>query len=142
MANGDILTLTVDRFRSDFPSFSDETTHPSAIIQGAINRAYQFVSRKVSAYLMDEDAQMLALELMTAHIKTIGDKIAQGNSAGGMVGASTVGDVSITLIPPIIKRNFDFWINQTQFGQEYVALLGSQCPAGLFLGGSNQRVFR
>jgi len=135
------VTLTVERFRADFTEFSDETLHTDPAIQNAINRASAFISRQNSIYI-SSDNRLLALELMAAHIKTIAASMASGNAQGGIVGSSTVGSVSVTLIPPPVKRQFDFWMNQTGYGQQYLALMQAHSPAGMFVGGSFQRVFR
>jgi hypothetical protein len=135
------VTLTVERFRADFTEFADETKHTEPSLSNAIKRASSFISRQNSIYFYD-DNRLLALELMAAHIQTISLSLGQGNTQGGVVGASTVGSVSVTLIPPPIKRQFDFWMNQTGYGQQYLALMQAHSPAGMFLGGSFQRVLR
>jgi hypothetical protein len=135
------VTLTVERFRADFTEFADEAKHTEPALQNSINRASLFVSRQNSIYFAD-DNRLLALELMAAHIQTLSLSLGQGNSQGGLVGASSVGSVSVTLIPPPIKRQFDFWMNQTGYGQQYLALMQAHSPAGMFMGGSYQRVFR
>jgi hypothetical protein len=135
------VSLTVDQFRADFPEFSNSTTYPNVTLTAYINRAYAFVSTASTQCFADEK-RLLAIELMTAHLTTLGNAIAAGNTQGGLVGASSVGSVSVTLTPPVIKSQFQHWANQTAYGQQYLALLGAHTPAGLYMGGSLQRVFR
>lgn len=136
-----ILIITADRFRADFPEFTDETKHTESAIVNVLHRASSFVSRWNSGALKDEK-RILAIELMAAHLKFLQDGAIVGNTGGGLIGSSSVGSVSVTMIPPLVKRQFDYWMNQTMYGQQYLALLGSLAPAGLFFGGSFQRVFR
>ena len=135
------VIVTVERFRADFTEFADEAKYPDATLLNHIHRASSFVSRHNSNYFKD-DERLLAVELMAAHIQTIAANILRGSAGGGLVGSSAVGSVSVSLIPPMIKRQFDYWCNQTAYGQQYMALLGAHSPAGLFLGGSFQRAFR
>lgn len=135
------VTLTVAQFRADFPEFADETKHTEPALTNILHRALGFVSRQNSTYLRD-DKRILAIEYMAAHLKTLSDKAVAGSSSGGLVGSSSVGDVSVTLIPPPIKKQFDYWCNQTIYGQSYLALLQTRAPAGMYVGGSFERVFR
>ena len=135
------VTLTVLQFRADSVEFASETTYTDAALQGSIDRAACFISGTNSDYLHD-DCRLLAIEYFTAHLQVVGATIASGGNQGGLVGSSTVGSVSVTLIPPPATKQFDYWMNQTAYGQQYLALLQSKAPAGLFLGGSFQRVFR
>lgn len=139
--NGSTVLVTVERFRADFPEFADETKFPESILLNCIHRASSFISRRNSSSFRDGNRE-LALELMAAHIYTLSRNAAGGSAGGGLVGSSSVGSVSVSLIPPLVKRQFDYWCNQTAYGQQYMALLGAHSPAGLFLGGSFQRVFR
>jgi len=135
------VTLTVERFRADFPEFADETVYLEPALQNSINAASSYISRQNSSYFADEN-RLRGLELMAAHIYTLSAAMRRGNTQGGITTSSSIGSVSVTLLPPAIKRQFDYWMNQTAYGQQYLALLQSKSPAGLFMGGSNQRVFR
>lgn len=139
--NGATVLVTVEQFRADFSEFADETKFPESNLLNALHRASKFVSRQNSTYF-NGDERVLALELMAAHIYTLSRNAAGGSAGGGLVNASTVGSVSVSLTPPLIKRQFDYWCNQTAYGQQYMALLGAHSPVGMFLGGSFQRVFR
>ena len=136
------INLTVAQFRADFPAFASETVYPESTLQLYIDRAYCFISGDSTPYYISDGCRLLAIELMTAHLQTLATNIANGNTGGGLVNSSSVGNVSVSLTPPTIKQSFDYWIMQTAYGQQYKALLASKAPAGLYLGGSNQRVFR
>ena len=135
------VVLTVVQFRADFPEFASAVTYPDATLETFIARAYLYVSQDGGEYITDE-TRLLAIEYMVAHLQTISSNIAAGGAQGGLVGASSVGSVSVTLIPPVIKSQFSHWMNQTAYGQQFLALLGAHSPAGFYRGGSSQRVFR
>lgn len=132
--------LTVAQFRADFSEFADETKHTEPALTNIIHQAFGFVSRQNSTYL-NGSKRLLAIEYMAAHLKTLSDKAIDG-SAGGIIGSSSVGDVSVSLIQPPIKKQFDYWCNQTIYGQSYLALLQTCAPAGMYIGGTCERVFR
>jgi len=137
------VTLTVEQFRTDFPEFT-ESLYADAVIQAAIDRSACFISRTNSGPLMD-DCRILAIGYATAHLLTSAcgtNATNGGGSQGGLVGASTVGSVSVTIIPPPSSTQFQYWMNQTCYGQAYLSLLASKAPAGIFTGGSFIRVLR
>lgn len=136
------VTLTVSQFRADFPEFVNPP-YTDPIVQAGIDRTTCFISQTNSDQLKD-GCRLLAMEYMTAHIlsKACGSPSSGGNNQGGLVGSSTVGSVSVTMIPPASTGVFSYWMNQSCYGQAYLALLQTKAPAGLYLGGSFQRVFR
>lgn len=134
------IVLTVDDFRAAFPKFT-AVKYTDNVIQGFITQSYCYVSSTNCGSLRG-DCRKLAIELMVAHLLTLNDRIASGTSQSGQLASSTIGDVSISLLAPPNKTQWDYWINQTPYGQRLYALLMSKAPAGMYLGGSCQRVLR
>ena len=142
MEYGDTIELTVATFRTDFSAFASETTYTDAALSNSIDRASSFVSI-VNAGCLKDGNRLYALELMTAHLQILRDKITSGAAQGGLVGSSSVGDVSVSLIaPPSGGSQYRYWMNQTAYGQEFLALMATCSPAGIYAGGSCQRVLR
>lgn len=135
-----VITLTVDSFRSDFLEFEDESKYDDDLIASLINRSYSYISRNVYGRLSEAD-RTLALELMTAHLLTINDKITS-NAATGQIASTSIDAISVSLVAPVNKNAWQYWLNSTPYGQQLLALLTAHAPAGLYFGGSFQRVFR
>lgn len=135
------ITLDIAAFRALFPKFADVTTYPDALITAQWGSATAFVSADTYGD-MPTAARTYALQLMTAHLLTIGDILASGGSTGtpGVVTSSRVGDVSVTLAaPPYGTSQWRFWISSTPYGMQCLALLDAQAVGGFFVGGLPER---
>ena len=135
-----VITLTVDGFRSDFVEFSNTETYSNELISSFINRSYGYISRNVYGILSKADRK-LALELMTAHLLTINSKISS-NAATGQIASTSIDAISVSLVAPVNKNAWQYWLNSTPYGQQLLALLQAHAPAGIYYGGSYQKVFR
>ena len=135
-----VITLTVDGFRSDFVEFSNTETYSNELISSFINRSYGYISRNVYGILSEADRK-LALELMTAHLLTINSKISS-NTATGQIASTSIDAISVSLVAPVNKNAWQYWLNSTPYGQQLLALLQAHAPAGIYYGGSYQKVFR
>lgn len=133
-----VLTLTAAEFKTDFPEFSDAVKYPDSIITILIGRAKCYIDTNCSR--MNADCLKYAWELMVAHLQTIKSRIAEGQTAVGQIASTSIDSISVSLVAPTNKDSFDYWLNQTPYGQELLALLQSAAPAGLYFGGSRQRV--
>ena len=83
------------------------------------------------ALQMSAAQQKWALNLMTAHLVQIANNIATGQTNGVTTNA-TVDKVSVSLLPPPVKSRFDFWLNQTVYGQQLLALLDVASVGGAY----------
>lgn len=135
-----VIDLTTDQFRCDFCEFSDFEKYKESLLSSYIKRAYSYISNKVSGVLSEED-RTLALELMTAHLLTLRSKILS-NTATGQIASTSIDAISVSLVAPVNKNAWQYWLNSTPYGQQLLALLQAHAPAGLYFGGSCQRVFR
>lgn len=125
------------KFRALFPAFSNSTTYPDAIIQIYWDTGTAYISDQYgSNYLgaMNLAQQTLALNYMAAHLAALNTAIARGDS-GGIVVSSTIDKVSVTLKPPPGDNQWAWWLNQTPYGAQLLALLKLASAGGLYFGG-------
>lgn len=144
-------TLTIDFdpviFRLLFPIYDDPVKYPDALLQQFWDQATCFVSNEVGELITEECRRQL-INYMTAHLLSIWNLINDRDGTepgdGGIddsntVVSSSIGDVSVTVQPPPIGSQFDWWINQTPYGKHFLALLSVSSVGGLYLGGSVER---
>jgi len=129
-------TFDVTKFRTMFAEYSDVLKYPDATLQEYWNMAI--------VYILNEDEMLLcgvqretALYLMTAHVTALSDNIASKVSAGIEI-SSSIGDVSVSMMPPPIKDGWQFWLSQTARGQQLWALLVANIVGGFSVGGIPQ----
>jgi hypothetical protein len=75
---------------------------------------------------------------MTAHLIYLEDAMNSGAPAGQVQSASEDG-VSVSLTPPPNRSEFQWWLNQSPYGQKLVVLLSTSLVGGLYVGGSTER---
>ena len=73
----------------------------------------------------------LALNQMTAHLLFLNGVIASGNTPGVTTGA-TIDKVSVTLQPPPAPNQWQYWLNQSPYGQQLLALLQLASVGGFY----------
>lgn len=132
-----MIAINLTTFRAMFPQFA-------AKLDDVITLQFDLATSYVSADTygdMSEAARTNALYLMTAHLLALADIIATGNYSGrpGIVTASSVGDVSVTLQPPPAGSQWRWWMNLTPYGAQLVALLDAQSAGGFYVGGLPER---
>ena len=128
------VVVTVEQFVEWFPEFADNTNN-SAIL----TRAQCYITTDNYGDLCG-DCRILAIYLMTAHLLTLQDMIANGDTSGGMETSASIDKVSVTLTPPPSTNAFDYWLGLTKYGTELLALLQSKISTPILVGGSFVRV--
>ena len=118
--NGKILSNYYDSIIGTTKSYSNN--HRVASYQ--INDKYGILSG---------DSLKLAIYLFTAHLLVLQKNIAQGQYSSGIANTATVDKVSVSMVPPPSLGAFEYWLNQTQYGSELLALLSSKTPLPLLL---------
>ena len=132
------VTFSESEFRAMFPAFASETKYPDAVLQGYFDMATCYVEN--SDWFGYQDCLKQALYLMIAHIAAIATNVNSGKAgAGGVVTSAGIGDVNVAIQPPPIKSSFQYWLNQTPYGQQLLALLCAQFSAGVYYGGLPER---
>ena len=121
-------------FRALFPAFADMTTYPQAVLQLYWDNATAYVSNQYGGcYVMGMTLaqQTLAVNQMTAHLVALANLIATGQTPGIMTGA-TIDKISVTLEPPPIPNQWQYWLQTTPYGQQLLALLQVSSAGGFF----------
>lgn len=129
------ITFDIPAFRLAFPAFANSTTFPDELLQGYWDVAVLYISDNNYGKLIDA-ARARAINLLTAHLCNLFLKIDAGKATGN-VQASSIDKISVTLTPPPIKNDFDFWLQQTPYGVQLLALLAVKSSGGMYYTPSN-----
>ena len=134
------ITLDPAAFRALFPQFADAVKWPDAALSIQFGAATGYVSADTYGD-MPVAARTNALYLMTAHLLALGVIIAQNNYSGqvGVVQGAVVDHVQITLTPPPVKSQWQWWLNTTPYGAQLLGLLEAQAAGGFYVGGLPER---
>lgn len=128
------IQISLNDFISQFPEFANNER-----AQGMLTRATCYISLDNYGYLT-EDCRVLAVYLFAAHLLTLQDNVSNGNTSGGIEQSATIDKVSVTMAIPTSHDAFEYWLNQTAYGQELLALLASKIATPLYVNGSFNRV--
>lgn len=121
-------------FRGLFPAFANTAIFPDAVVQSQWDLATAYISNNtVTACYngMASGQQVSALNLMTAHLMALNQLIADGQPTGLLQGA-TIDKISVQLTPPPEESQWQWWLNQTPYGQQLLALLQVVAAGGHF----------
>jgi hypothetical protein len=123
-------------FQALFPAFASSPSQ--TILQYNWNDATNYLSDKTMCGWysgMNLNQQTQALNLMTAHLTALGVIIA-ANSTPGLVVGATIDKISVTIQPPPAPNQWQWWLNQTPYGQQLLALLKIVSAGGRFFNGA------
>lgn len=135
------ISFDPDLFVARFPAFSDGVLYPTESLQMYWDTAILFVSNEDYGWLTTA-ARTQVLWLMTAHITQLSTQTNDGD-AMGVTSSATIDKVTVSLVPPPIKDQFQWWINLTPYGAQLFALLNTLSVGGFYIGGSpNYAAFR
>lgn len=111
-------------FRAQFPAFANQNDYTPQFLQIWWNNATSYISNQNQCgwYSMTLAQQTLALNYMTAHLVEL-NKLAGCGEDGGIVTSATVDKVSVSLQPPPDVNQWQWWLNQTPYGKQLLALL-------------------
>jgi hypothetical protein len=127
-----VIAFDIAAFRAQCPAFSDTTVYPDAVLQGWWDMAIEYISNQNYGYLIDNGRRM-AINYMTAHLVYTNDLISAG-STPGIVTASGVDRVNVTLVAPKERSQWHFWLNQSPYGVALMALLRGRAIGGFSAG--------
>ena len=157
-----------ESFVALFPEFGDTSTFPQALVEIAGKNARLYVTDQ-SCPQLDGPDRAYAQSLMTAHlvvlaIKRSANPLGQPTPGGGsgssatggtaatssigvgagvgVITSASVGGVSVSMQLPQSATAWEYWLNQTPYGQELLAYLSAHVPAGIYGYGSDIRVLR
>lgn len=124
-------------FRALFPAYATTTPQTaSQILRVYWEMATAFVSnRSGGCYTggMTASQQTLALNLMTAHLVCLSLQVQTGNSPG-VVTDATIDKISVAIQPPPAPNQWQYWLNQSPYGQQLLALLQVASVGGFYVG--------
>lgn len=129
-----IILFDPTEFRLAFPAFANETTFPTPTLQRYWDMAICYVDDNGSYGWLQGDCRRLAINLMTAHLLAISVLIAAGQTPG-LVQSSTIDKISVSLTPPPLKNQWQWWLSTTPYGAELLALLQTRSVGGWYIGG-------
>ena len=144
---GEPVTVTVEDFRKFFPAFADAAKYPDETVQLFLEQALLFVSDRDGCILQLGKVKRKAVVLYAAaHLYALYLNTTDGGSSyggqGGMAASTTIGSVSVSMIPPPTSNEYYYFWNQTPYGTALMVLLRSRVPCGFYYGGSPQRVLK
>jgi hypothetical protein len=129
-----ILTFDVTLFRQQFPVFANATAYPDAMLQMYWDMAVCYVTDVGNYGWLQGNCRQLAINLMTAHLTAL-SVIVAGGQVPGLVQSATIDKVSVSLTPPPLKNQWQWWLSTTPYGQQLLALLQNRSVGGWYIGG-------
>lgn len=135
-------------FRALFTVFSNTTQYPEAQISMFWGVATDYISTYDSCFnILNGNSLQLALDSLCAHLLTLftadQNNVDEGEDPGqpGSIETSaSVGSVSVSSLPPPIQDDsWRYWLNQTRYGQQLLALLSVKAVGGFYVGGLAER---
>lgn len=137
-----IIVFDPAAFRANplFAPFSNGTTYSDAILNAWAEIATNYISDENGGACINGISlknQTLALNLMVAHLLALSTQI--GNTprppkTPGLKQAATIDKVSVTLTPPPVRTQWQWWLSLTPYGQQLLALLQVASAGGFFYG--------
>jgi hypothetical protein len=129
------VTLDLAEFRVRFPAFQCES---DATISSWWQVATYYISAE-SYGLLTGDARGFALELMTAHLALLSQKITTGKPIQGITEQATIDKVSVSLKVAPSPTHLQWWLSLTPYGAQLWALMQVTAAPGMYVGGLPER---
>jgi Protein of unknown function (DUF4054) len=127
-----VITFDPNIFRAQFTAFSDEVKFPDSLLEMYWEQVTCFISDNNYGSLVNECRQ-LALNTLLAHFLSLMNAVNSGQQSG-FVTNSTVGSVSVAQLAPPSPDGFSWWLNQTPYGQQLLAMLEAKSVGGWYIG--------
>ena len=131
-----LITLDITAFRTMFPAFQNTVMFPDVMIQMYFDMAMGYVSPVGNYGWLRCLARQTALYLMTAHLTWLSAVIIPRGQYPQVIQGSTIDKISITLTPPPLQNQWDWWLNSTPYGMQLHSLLLAKSVGGWYVGGS------
>ncbi len=130
-------TFDVTAFRIAFPAFADVTLFPTATLQMNWDAATCLMDNDDNGHwALHGECRFRGLNLLTAHLTALSVIIANGGGqVPGLVQSATIDKVTVSLTPPPIKTQWQWWLSLTPYGQQLLALLQVSSVGGFYVGG-------
>jgi hypothetical protein len=129
------------QFRAQFPAFANQSVYAPTTLSMYFCTAQSFVENTQYGF-MNGCATQLALNLLTAHFAALASAIAQGQTPG-IETQATIDKISVSIMEPPVKNMWQYWLAQTPYGQQLLAMLQAQSVGGFYApGGAGRAGFR
>ncbi|MNH07312.1 hypothetical protein D3C81_678150 [compost metagenome] len=132
------VVLDIAKFRQLFPQFADTTKFPDVVIEMYWDQAICMMEDGCYDCLDDCSCTELQLYLLMAHMMALSITVNKGKQTG-LVSSSTVDKVSVTRVTPPATDMFDYWLGQTPYGMQLLAMLQAALVGGFSIGGLPER---
>lgn len=129
------LTFNYSLFIAQIPAYSNAADYPEATLQAYWDTAIFYVSDNANCGSLTCDTRQYAINLMVAHLVYIAGLIASGQ-VPGLVESSTIDKISVSLTPPKLQNQWQWWLSVSPYGQQLYALLQVKSVGGYYIGGS------
>lgn len=132
------IPFDVTYFRTTFPAFA-ATPPTDATLLGYWDLATVYVNdRDNSCWMLEGKQRVLALNQMTAHLAQLYAVVAAADVPAqaqiGLDERAQIDKVSVSVTPPPVKTQFDWWLSLTPYGQMLLALLQGVTAGGIYIG--------
>ena len=131
------VDINITEFRQAFPEFSNTTKYPDTYVNRHLSVAQLYISNQ--NFFLRPNVRKLAIQYMAAHLIFLETTDNNGNfigwsdaATGGAITSSHIGDVSVTLHPPVATEEWELWLESTPYGKMLLALLQLQRPAFIY----------
>lgn len=135
-----LLTFNYVLFTQQFPQYANPAAYPQAVLQTYWDIASNYMSTVGNYGSLQGSMRQYALNLLVAHLIYLSQLIGTGNpnthsQVPGLMQSATIDKVSVALTPPPLPNQFQWWLNQTPWGQQLLALLQMNSVGGFYIGG-------
>jgi Protein of unknown function (DUF4054) len=117
-----------------YAQFNNSVAYPEQTLQLYWDEATTYISNNIRSGGLSIPQRTRAINLMTAHLAVLNGQ-AQAGQQTGLVQGATIDKISIQLTPPPEVDQWQWWLNQTQYGQQLLALFQVAAAGGFFVGG-------
>lgn len=125
----------IPAFRLAFPAFANPATFPDITLEMYWDNAGCIIDNDDNGcWALRGECRYRALTLMTAHLAALSVIIA-GGQVPGLVQSATIDKVTVSLTPPPVKTQFQWWLSLTPYGQQLLAILQAASVGGFYFGG-------
>lgn len=128
------ITYNDQGFRTLFSAFASPSVYPAILIQAYWDTASAYINPNfvstITGFTLAQ--QTLALNLMTAHLLYLFNRINAGKTTG-IVTQATIDKISVTLQAPPEVNQWQWWLNQSPYGQQLLSLLQVVSVGGTYI---------
>jgi|SRR5690606_29752653 len=135
-----ILTFDYELFQKQFPDYSNPIMYPEVLLQNYWDVSIYYITPVGNFGALQGGMRQYAINLMIAHLIYLNLLIGTGNpntgsQVPGLMQNATIDKVTVGLTPPPVPNQFQWWLNQTPWGQQLLALLQMNSVGGFYIGG-------